>query len=176
MEIAVDAAGYGHQVIGSGRLAGLHNRKITIAFEADYQLMNDLRAFLFADLLEVAIEAFPGHVFRVARSVAAIDGRDSLFFDRTLDFDNAGVHVQNVGVDASLHDGRGQVDSFCGQHLHQRLGYYAAAVVAAGWSTVCEVARFVDINTDVEIDGVSKAEKEVREERPGGSAADHRHA
>ena len=46
-------------------------------------------------------------------------------------------------------------------------------MIASGRSTMCEMARFIDIDTDVEIDNSSKAEKEVGKERTCGSTADN---
>ena len=84
------------------------------------------------------------------------------------------VHVQDIGVDAPLDHGRRQVDALRGEHLHQRLGDDASAVIAACRTAVAEVPWLIDVDGDIEIDCVGEAEEEVGEERSGWSSADHR--
>jgi len=89
------------------------------------------------------------------------------------DADIADIHVQHVGFDSPPHDRRRQVDAFGREQLHQRFGNDAAAVVAARGTLVGEVARFVDVHRDIQIDRRGQAQQEMGEERSCRPAADH---
>jgi hypothetical protein len=72
---------------------------------------------------------------------------------------------------AAIHR-RGQVDALGRQQLHERLRDDPAAVIAACRAAVSEVPGLEDVDLEVETDGLSHVEQEVREERSRRPATD----
>lgn len=85
----------------------------------------------------------------------------------------ANVHVQVVGVNPPLHDGRREVDPFGCQRLNQRFRDDATAHVAALRGGVREIPRLADIDVKLATRPAGRIEKEDREEGSRRPAADH---
>jgi hypothetical protein len=174
---AVDAHGDGQQVVGFLLQAlSLHPRSSIVPGDAHDSLLFPLGAALDSQLQEEVVEAGVAGALQVPRAAAAVDGRDPFFLQRGLNADASHIHVEEIGVNPSLHDRGRELDSLHSQGLDQRLRDYAPAHVAALGANLGEVAGLVDVHGEIEAYAPAHLQQEVAEEGACRPATDDTYA
>ena len=69
--------------------------------------------------LQISVKTIQQRVTTLARTITPIQSCDALLMGRTLDFDISDVHMNDVGLNATLHHGRWQIDALGRQYLNQ---------------------------------------------------------